>query len=105
MKGLVTSKSSFSLWLNVTKEKKFQLVLVYLVFPPLLLYTARQVHTREILRTTRGASSHKTALKHMFSPTRLQVKHVLKAHCFGKDEQFSVAIARDFLERVILHTS
>lgn len=41
----------------------------------------------------------------MFSPTRLQVKHVLKAHCFGKDEQFSVAIARDFLERVILHTS
>lgn len=41
----------------------------------------------------------------MFSPTRLVVKHVLRKHCFGKDEQFSVAVAHDFMERLILHTS
>lgn len=79
--------------------------LVYLVFPPILLYTARQIHAHETLRATKSACSHKTALKHMFNHTRLQVKHVLRAHCFGKDEEFSVAVAHDFLERIILHTS
>jgi len=41
----------------------------------------------------------------MFNPARLQDKHVTRVHCFGKNEQFSVAVVRDFLERMILHTS
>lgn len=68
--------------LNATKEKQFQLFLVYLVFPPLLPYTARQVHAYEILRAAKGVTPCKTVLKDTFNPTGLQVKHVLRAHWF-----------------------
>lgn len=56
------------------------------------------------LRATKGASLHKTALKHMFSPNRVQVQHVLRAYCF-ENELFSVVFAHDSLERITIHTS
>lgn len=45
------------------------------------------------LESMKGASSHETALRHVLTPTGFQNKPVLKEHYFGKEEQFSVAVA------------